>query len=197
VTWRKVGQVIGASCPVAGASEDQKTLCLLDHPPIHPDRCLSRRHGRRQVSWLADRRLALPSRRHAPPVAYLDKTSRSQLRGQLRNRPVLARRLTAFPFRPLSEGPSWASLSGQPGQFVNGRSRVWARPCFVWAHELARHERPTERPILWRLRFADCGFCFARLAHSVPPGKKLSGKAVKLRSFGFARGSGACLFLAL
>jgi hypothetical protein len=54
-------------------------------------------------------------------VAYLDKTSRSQLRGQLRNRPVLARRLTAFPFRPLSEGPSWASLSGQPGQFVNGR----------------------------------------------------------------------------
>ena len=37
---------------------------LPDHPQIHPDPCLSRRLGRRQVSWLADRRLALPSRRH-------------------------------------------------------------------------------------------------------------------------------------
>ncbi len=46
-----------------GASEDQKTSRLSDHPQVHPDPCLSRRLGRRQVSWLADRRLALPSRR--------------------------------------------------------------------------------------------------------------------------------------
>ena len=48
----------------AGASEDQKTGRLSDHPQVHPDPCLSRRHGRWQVSWLADRRLVLPSRRH-------------------------------------------------------------------------------------------------------------------------------------
>ena len=36
----------------------QKTWRPSDHPSIHPDRCLSRRLGRRQVSWLADRRLA-------------------------------------------------------------------------------------------------------------------------------------------
>src|SRR5579872_2004850 len=35
-----------------------KDLRLSDHPSAHPGRCLSRRHVRRQVSWLADRRLA-------------------------------------------------------------------------------------------------------------------------------------------
>src|SRR5277367_3637412 len=49
--------------PAVGASEDQKTYRLSDHPQVHPDPCLSRRHDRWQVSWLADRRFVLPSRR--------------------------------------------------------------------------------------------------------------------------------------
>src|SRR6185437_16278462 len=76
----------------AGASEDRKPLpvgwgSFGSSTGTPRPMFVASTSDRRQVSWLADRRLALPSRRRKqPPVAHVDETSRLQLRGQLRLR---------------------------------------------------------------------------------------------------------------
>ena len=51
---------------------------------MHPARCLSRRLGRRQVSWLADRRPPAFPEADRPQWLVWTRLRRSQLRGQLR-----------------------------------------------------------------------------------------------------------------
>ncbi len=94
--------------PGVGASEDQKTYRLSDHPRIHPDPRLSRRHGRWQVSWLADRRLVLPSRRlHYAASGLTGRDFPLTVAGAAADLAgAYALRRTAFPIHPHDEGPS-------------------------------------------------------------------------------------------
>src|SRR5579862_2880000 len=78
--------------------------------------------GRSPGSWIA----ALPCLPGGkrPPVAYPDKTSHSQLRGQLRTWQRFKRCLTAFPFRPLTRDHRSAS-----DRFRLAALSIWRTAC--------------------------------------------------------------------
>ena len=99
VTWRNLP-------PVAGASEDQKTFVfwiIHRYTPTDVYR-VDTADGRSPGSRIGASP-CLPGGT-APPVAFADETSRSQLRGQLRNWRTPERQPHRIPFSPSREGPS-------------------------------------------------------------------------------------------
>jgi hypothetical protein len=108
--------------PAAGASEDQKTSPSFGSSTDTP-RPMFVASTRPTAGLLARGSAPRPAFPAAPPVAFADETSRSQLRGQLRTWPALSSRLRPhrIPFSPSHEGPSVGILNGYRAELVNGR----------------------------------------------------------------------------